>query len=146
MHKLSHFLLQIIGCNIALISIVRVHLHSVTPYPPLHSHTHTGVHGHACAWKQVSRNLIEYLLLSIHLFHSKYFSNVDSLLSQTLLQGTKACAHMFGRQGFQRLIAFLLGNTANGVDEVNACSCNCFANTWGSYYPPLFSQILEFYE
>ncbi|XP_070196439.1 ubiquitin carboxyl-terminal hydrolase 24-like isoform X2 [Littorina saxatilis] len=44
---------------------------------------------------------------------SQYFR----LLRSYIQLGTKACVHMFGRQGFQRLIFFLLGNISPSVDD-----------------------------
>ena len=39
------------------------------------------------------------------------------VLLSIFFQGTKACVHMFGRQGFQRLLFFLLGHTPSSVDD-----------------------------
>lgn len=63
--------------------------------------------------RMLDRDVVDYVRNCIQYF----------LVLKTYVQmGTKACVHMFGRHGFQRLVAFLLGSTTNGADEMDNTS------------------------
>ncbi|XP_050400806.1 ubiquitin carboxyl-terminal hydrolase 24 isoform X1 [Patella vulgata] len=85
--------------------------------------------------------IIEQLL---HMLNKDVVDNVKNsvqyfqLILAYIQMGTKACAHMFGHKGFQRLITFLLGHPAT---YVNGEEQDCFSRRWSSIQAREFSCL-----
>jgi len=63
-------------------------------------------------------SVICFCVLCLVLFNGFIFLLILYTARGFVMQGIKSCSHMFGRNGFKRLMEFLIGTTAAGSEMV----------------------------